>query len=552
MSTATDAPAQNESPVRKHRQRRKNRSGKKARERLLEEALRKVESHSAEDLARRQIIEHLEKTLAKWSASLSKPDNLDSSKDGRKNNTSSPWQRPPPVLVTFGSYRLGVHRKDSDLDLLAICPPNCSRHDFFTSLVQLLRDDNSIAQVHPIATAYTPVIKFVLFETHIDMLFARIHKPDKLLQYQLKRVSPLVSAGLTQSTPRQEYLIDDSDLVGQDEPGLRSLNGARVSQILLERVPNLANYRVVLRIVKEWANRQGIYSNVLGFLGGVNWAILVAWVCLRYPQASSSELLEAFFRTYATWEWPAPVLIAPLQDTPPPNVLPLPAWNPQTNPRDGLHIMPIITPAYPSMNSAYNVGIPQLRRIQDELIRACNYFRNFHPNQNNLLAETDFFRRHAHFLQVTIRANERQDFVEWFRLVESRLRLLIVALETTHVHSWPLARFFARFYDNQGNRIDQGPSEPLTKHEAFCFIGLRFAHGIDELNLQHLTSDFLHKVNSWESRQPGMDLFLHHVTRDMLPDECLSNDQQSIACDSPKMEWLISPTKKCRMTATAG
>ena len=37
-------------------------------------------------------------------------------------------------------------------------------------------------------------------------------------------------------------------------------------------------------------------------------------------------------------------------------------WDPATNPRDRLHIMPIITPTYPAMNSSYNV-IPSTFRI---------------------------------------------------------------------------------------------------------------------------------------------------------------------------------------------
>ena len=79
---------------------------------------------------------------------------------------------------------------------------------------------------------------------------------------------------------RQELKLDDADLIGLDEAGVRSLNGVRVAQYLLQLVPDVDAFRLTLRAVKEWAVVHGLYSNVLGFLGGVNWAILVAWVCV--------------------------------------------------------------------------------------------------------------------------------------------------------------------------------------------------------------------------------------------------------------------------------
>lgn len=59
--------------------------------------------------------------------------------------------------------------------------------------------------------------------------------------------------------------------------------------------------------------RRKIYSNVLGCLGGVNWAILVAFVVQRYPIASPAVLLTKFFLMYHRWKWPNHVSLNELQ-----------------------------------------------------------------------------------------------------------------------------------------------------------------------------------------------------------------------------------------------
>ncbi|KAF1319765.1 polymerase, partial [Globisporangium splendens] len=166
-------------------------------------------------------------------------------------------------LRTFGSYRLGVHSPEADIDTLCIAPKHCSRVSFFQKVPILLEATSFVTELHVISTAFVPVIKMKVDGIPVDLLFVSLQ---------------------VDSVPDSLDILDDNLLHGLDEPSVRSINGVRVTEQILQLVPDAEAFRTTLIAVKHWARVRGIYSNVLGFLGGVNWAILVARIC---------QLLEA-------------------------------------------------------------------------------------------------------------------------------------------------------------------------------------------------------------------------------------------------------------------
>lgn len=109
-------------------------------------------------------------------------------------------------------------------------------------------------------------------------------------------------------------------------------------------------------VVQMWAKRRGIYSNVMGFLGGVNFAILTTRTCLHYPSACASTIVRNFFRLFAAWDWAGavPVMVTGIDRGGPASDM---VWDPTISMHQGREIFPIITPCYPASNSTFNVSV---------------------------------------------------------------------------------------------------------------------------------------------------------------------------------------------------
>lgn len=305
-------------------------------EKLLIENGSLCTSSSPNERTRRRVVDTLETLAIKWVRE-------------RHHPNADEVSIADPTIITFGSYSLRVHRRDSDIDALCLFDKNISREMFFSGFVDFLSNESSVTQLLAVENAFTPVIKFVLDGIHVDLVFARVSDSTKLNSFHKShrlQPSPSIITNDTTEDARREYKIDDSDLVGMDEAGVRSLNGVRVTQFVAQAIRKVGSFRTCLCAIKDWAISQGIYSNQMGFLGGINFAILLTRVCMEFPESESwpaSVLFKQFFRTFALWQWPQPVVLVDyINGHTLPGIPQIEVWD--QSPRD---VMPIITPVYP-------------------------------------------------------------------------------------------------------------------------------------------------------------------------------------------------------------
>ncbi|CAB3232636.1 unnamed protein product [Arctia plantaginis] len=355
-------------------------------------------SESAPETNRRmEVLRLLQQLFRRWILQLSILQNM----------PRSAAEKVGGKVYAFGSLQLRVHDKNADVDALCVAPRHVSREAFFTSFLRVLSRQPQVKDLQAVQSAFVPLIKLKIDGVEVDLLFARL---------ALREV------------PENLELRDNLLLKNLDARCVRSLNGCRVGDELLRLVPNVGTFRTTLRAIKLWAKRRGVYSNILGYLGGVSWAILVARTCQLNPNASPETLVHEFFVLFSQWRWPEPVLLKQAES----EDLGLPVWDPKRNRLDGHHLMPILTPAYPQANSAFNVSATTLKIITEQLtigLTVTEATRAGKCGWERLFEAPNFFSQYTHFLVLIASSATADDQLQWCGLVESKIRHLIMALE---------------------------------------------------------------------------------------------------------------------------
>ncbi|CAG8631363.1 13040_t:CDS:10, partial [Dentiscutata heterogama] len=426
-------------------------------------------------------------------------------------------------IFTFGSYRLGVHGAGADIDTLCVVPRHVTREDFFDEMHRVLRNLSEVNELTCVPDAYVPVIKLKFQDIPIDLLFARLELPK---------------------VPDELELKENTLLKNLDETCIRSLNGSRVTDEILRLVPSIPAFRTSLRCIKLWAKRRAIYSNVMGFFGGVAWAMLVARICQLYPNAIAGAIVSRFFRIMHQWRWPQPVLLKPIEDGP----LQVRVWNPKIYHGDRFHLMPIITPAYPSMCATHNVTQSTKKIIEREFERV----------------SSDSSERQLKWLVFFLVNNNIgiKDYIVITRsgMVESRIRHLISKLES--VENLELAHPFVKGFDKihhctndqmatdvmhgifdstsitDKNNIEssQNSTDAATARVIYTttfYVGLDISRrdpstkAPRQLNISWPTQEFIKLVKVWDKYdEKSMGIHIKHVKSSELPPEVFEDGQK--------------------------
>ncbi|KAI9610044.1 hypothetical protein H4Q26_007038 [Puccinia striiformis f. sp. tritici PST-130] len=418
-------------------------------------------------------------------------------------------------IFTFGSYRLGVHGPGADIDTLCVVPRHITREHFFEVLPAMLKDRPEVTELATVPEAFVPIIKLKFSSIEVDLLFARLALP---------------------TIPDSLELIDDALLKNLDDRCVRSLGGSRVTDEILRLVPDVTVFRDSLRAIKLWAKSRAVYSNVMGFCGGVAWPC--AWhVSVNYTPTNRPVRLS----TASSQSYPNGTGLHRSYSNPSAPVLQA------TSAGFG-------TPRY-ILKTEVTIMMTEFKRglaVTDEIATGTKPWAA-------LFDKHDFFTRYRYYLQITASSPNAEIQLKWAGTVEARLRQLVMKVE--EVDTVDLAHPFINGFERESyyltseevRMIQVGDVPPDVKgrtqadiegkegsgavYTSSFFIGLLVqpkpaGHtGPRKLDISYPVGEFTRMVKQWEGyAEDSMGIIVRYIKgAAQLPDYVFDGEQRPSA-----------------------
>ncbi|QHO06607.1 hypothetical protein HN51_065461 [Arachis hypogaea] len=387
------------------------------------------------------------------------------------------------TVLTYGSYGLGVHSADSDIDALCVAPYFATlSEDFFVVLHDMLKSRPEVSELYCVKSAKVPLMRFKFDGISIDLPYACL----KVLY-----------------VPESVDILHPFFLRNIDDTSWKSLSGVRANKRILQLVPNVENFQAMVRCLKLWAKRRGVYGTLHGYLGGVHLAILAAYVCQRHPDASINALIMNFFRTFAFWSWPSPVT---LQEG---------MFLKQLESMEMRSFMPILLPSSPYEFCHSNITKSTFYRIRTEFVRGYNMTRDLLKpgfTWDNIFELFPYSRRYSKFVKIYLSTTNQCELGDWVGWVKSRFRSLLIILEGIQGFCDP----------NPTEYTDPDKSEP----NMVFYWGLQSGRN-NYLDIELVEGEFMKVIRNGCEGTPGR-LELHLLSPSQLPKNAQFDDRSII------------------------
>ncbi|EMS51794.1 Poly(A) polymerase [Triticum urartu] len=318
-----------------------------------------------EEETREQVIRELKKIVTDWAKAVACEERV-------------PPRRVTATVLTYGSYTLGAHGPESDIDALCVgpCIANLPHH-FFAVLRQILKCRPEVSGLQTVENA----------------------------------------KAINTSSPQYLRKLDSRSW--------KSLSGVRVNEQIVQLVPDQEKFQVLLRCIKLWARRRGLHCHLLGFFAGIHLAILAAYVCQRFPNATANGLFTMFFEIFAHWPWHIPVDL----------------HGQQTNcTRSDGCLMPIVMPCSPPELCASNMTEGTFRKIREELMRGYVLTKDLGSHDFEwawIFEPFPYSTTYEQFLRIALCAPTSEELHDWTGWVKSRFPYLILKLEDNGIECDP-------------------------------------------------------------------------------------------------------------------
>ncbi|KAI7788354.1 hypothetical protein LA080_010687 [Diaporthe eres] len=375
----------------------------------------------------------------------------------------------PLVLMSVGSYGLGVWTASSDIDCLCVGPFSSST--FFSLAAQRLRKaaDKGVKVMRRVKAHTGTMLELEINGVKIDLQYAPAGAVAAKWPDCLRLPASDPAWMLSAQTLNKLKPIRDIDYVRRS-------------------APDIVKFRLAHRFIRTWAKRRGIYALKYGYLGGIPITVLLArlYKLLAHDSAvvSLSDLLATFFNHYASFNWRADLAFDPF-------------FHKQLNyRRTDREALAVLGYAPPALNTCLAASVPSVRTITEEFQRADKLLSDEGMTWSKFLetdGSADFLKSFKSYIKINVQfwggsLTKGRGLVGW---LESRCVSLLVDLNRRlpdlHVRFWP-----ARFVEAAAagaTEDDQGD------YEGFYLVGLDKLEGstTDDKTMQEKLVDVLRK-----------------------------------------------------------